>query len=276
MFAKPLIDQMVPALAERFRSYSQRNGRKPKLTVVLIGNDPASETYVQHKQNFAARIDVDSELVRLPKDASAAQIEDAIATLSRSHKVDGILLQQPLPKGIDPFQFEGVFDPKKDVDGFHSSNLGKLLLAKPTVQSCTPDGIITLLKFYGISLAGKNVLVAGRSPIVGRPVQQLLLNEDATVTQIHSKSKISAALLESADISVIAIGKPHFFKATQFKKNSVIVDVGIHRDSNGKIIGDVDMSGADEYLSAYTPVPGGVGPMTILSLFKNLALLIGA
>lgn len=251
---------------------SQNPKHRPHLTVVLVGDDPASQVYVEHKQKACEKLGFKSTLVRLPADTSESKLAETLKNLNADNSVHGILLQLPLPSHLDSKKLTNLIAVEKDADGLTSTSLGQLVAHKQIVASCTPAGIIEILKFYKIDVEGKNVLVIGRSQIVGLPLFHLLNQMNATVTVAHSKTTNLKQLVKNFDFVFVAVGKPHFLKATDLKKGAVVIDVGIHRLPQG-LIGDVDPEGAQNHLSALTPVPGGVGPMTIAMLMQNTYIL---
>lgn len=244
------------------------SGLSPRLATVIVGNDPASQMYVRMKHKACGQVGIGSEGVDLPADATTRTVVDKVRALNRKGDIDGILVQLPLPAQVDAERVIGAISPEKDVDGYHPENMGHLFLGKPRFSSCTPTGIMTLLAEYQIPVAGARAVIAGRSIDVGRPMAALLLNADATVTICHSKTQDLAEELWRADILVSAIGKPHFITASMVKPGAVVVDVGINQ-LDGKLVGDVDFEAVKEIASAITPVPGGVGPMTIATLMEN-------
>lgn len=241
----------------------------PGLTVVLVGDDKASHVYVRNKERQATKIGIKSEVIRLEDTISEADLLDVIENLNQDASVHGILVQLPLPKHINEQTVLRAIDYQKDVDGFHPLNMGNFLLGNEGAVPCTPLGIMTLLKTYNISIEGKQALVVGRSNIVGKPVALMLLEENATVTIAHSRTKDLEGLIKQADILVSAVGIGHLIKGEFLKKGAVVVDVGMNRDENGKLIGDVDTESAMGIASYITPVPGGVGPMTITMLLEQ-------
>lgn len=253
------------------KSEAQKINHKIKLVVILVGEDPASEVYVSHKIKKCHEIGFDSELVRLPKDSSQVEIVEKVKRLNADPECNGILVQLPLPKQIDSRFVVNCIDPLKDVDGLTDFSIGGLVSGASSVASCTPSGIIEILKFYGLSVTGKKSLVIGRSLIVGMPLFHLLNKENSTVTVAHSQTPNVAGMLKDFDFVFVAAGKPHLFNASQFAKNTVVVDVGIHRLESG-LTGDVNFN-CEHQLKAYTPVPGGVGPLTIAVLMKNTLTL---
>lgn len=242
--------------------------KRPGLAVVLVGDNPASKVYVAKKEKTAKEVGMYSEVHKLPSSASEKEVLDVIQYLNKSSKIHGILVQLPLPPHIETQTILEAVLPSKDVDGFHPFNLGYLLAGSPQFVPCTPLGVMELLKEYKIDLSGKKAVVLGRSLIVGRPMAHLLLNQNATVTICHSKTQHIEAECQTADILIAAIGKAHFVKSSFVKKGAVVVDVGINR-LNEKLVGDVDFEQVKEKTSYITPVPGGVGPMTIAMLLKN-------
>jgi methylenetetrahydrofolate dehydrogenase (NADP+)/methenyltetrahydrofolate cyclohydrolase len=246
-----------------------QNGVLPKLVVVLVGDDPASQVYVNKKAKTAQKIGMLSELILLPTDTSQEALCAEIRRLNADASVHGILVQLPLPKHIDTQTIIQLVDPQKDVDGLHPLNLGRLLIGDTEAcKPCTPAGVMTLLRHYKVSLAGKQAVVLGRSNIVGKPMGLLLLEQNATVTYCHSRTANLHELLRQADILVAAVGVPKMIKAEDVKPGAVVVDVGINR-MDGKLCGDVDFDSVVEKASFITPVPGGVGPMTIATLMSN-------
>ena len=241
----------------------------PKLTVVLVGDNPASRSYVRGKEKAAAEVGIDSDLIELPDSISEKELLDLIGELNENGEVHGILVQLPLPKQIDDQKVIESIHPDKDVDGFHPISIGKMMTGVDTFLPCTPYGIIELIKSKNIEIKGKHAVVIGRSNIVGKPVGQLLLNEDATVTYCHSKTENLVQYTKAADILIVAIGKANVITKEHIKDGAVIIDVGINRKADGKLTGDVDFDSVVEKAGYITPVPGGVGPMTITMLLKN-------
>lgn len=244
-------------------------GKRPGLAVVLVGEDPASKVYVGRKKKACDTLGYYSEEYKLPADTQEADLLDLIKKLNAKPEIHGILVQLPLPNGLNPQKVIETIDPEKDVDGMHPTSLGKLVAGLPGLRSCTPAGVMVMLEHYGISVAGKDAVVIGRSIMVGKPMAQLLIEANATVTVCHSKTKNIGEVIKRADIVVAAIGKPKFVKADMVKDGAVVVDVGINRTEDGKLVGDVDYEAIAPKVSAITPVPGGVGPMTIALLMKN-------
>lgn len=253
----------------RTQVFEQKYGKKIGLAVVLIGNDPASAVYVRNKVKACEEVGIRSFRHDLPQETMQKQAEELVSALAEDENVHGILVQLPLPAGLDEKRLLSLIPSEKDVDGFLAENIGKLALREEGTVACTPLGVMELLARSGISAAGKRAVVVGRSNIVGRPMALLLLNADATVTVCHSKTKDLAEECRRADILVAAIGKAKFITADMVKEGAVVIDVGMDRDENGRLCGDVDFENVKEKASAITPVPGGVGPMTIAMLLKN-------
>lgn len=244
-------------------------GKSIALAVIQVGNDPASSVYVGNKKKACAYIGIESLSYELEEQTTEDELLKLIDKLNRDDKVNGILVQLPLPKHIDENKVIQAISPKKDVDGFHMQNVGALCVGGDGYVSCTPLGIIELLKRSGISIEGKNCVVLGRSNIVGKPMSLLLLRENGTVTVCHSRTQDIKTITRQADILVVAIGKPRFVDETFIKEGAVVIDVGIHRNEENKLCGDVDFERVAPHTSAITPVPGGVGPMTIAMLMNN-------
>lgn len=240
----------------------------PNLTVVIVGEDKASKIYVKNKEKIAKDIGINTDTIHLTSETTTEELLSIIERLNKDKSVNGILVQLPLPKHIDENLVLEKINPQKDVDGFHPQNLGKLIINNSSMIPCTPLGIIKLLDFYNIDLAGKNVVVLGRSNIVGKPMLHLLLEKNATVTIAHSYTKNLKDITKNADVLIVAIGKPNFINKDYIKDNVIIVDVGINRIFN-KIIGDVDFNSVKDKVSFITPVPGGVGPLTITMLMNQ-------
>ena len=245
-----------------------KNGETVCLAVVLVGNNKASEIYVRNKINCCDYVGMQSKLISLDETANQNEIIDVVNQLNKDKSVNGIIVQLPLPKGIDEDAVLNSIDFHKDVDGCHYIQKGKLFTQKNQLVPCTPLGVMELLKEYKISVDGKNVLIIGRSNLVGRPLAELMLQNNGTVTIAHSHTKNIPALIKNADIVCVAIGKANFVKADMLNKDSVVIDVGINRDSDGKLCGDVERSVIDK-VKYITPVPGGVGPMTVTMLINN-------
>ena len=245
-------------------------GINPKLAVIMVGEDPSSKIYVKNKSIACNEVGIEYEEFLLSETTTMEELLDLIDKLNKDATIHGILLQSPIPKGLDINEAFRAIDPKKDVDGFNPFNVGKLCLGQDTFVSCTPFGIIKLLGEYNIEIEGKNAVVVGRSNIVGKPMMQCLLNKNATVTICHSKTKDLKEVTKEADILVVAIGRANFITKDMVKENAVVIDVGINRGENGKLCGDVDFEEVSKVASYITPVPGGVGPMTIAMLMNNI------
>ncbi|MDE6016426.1 MAG: bifunctional methylenetetrahydrofolate dehydrogenase/methenyltetrahydrofolate cyclohydrolase FolD [Acetatifactor sp.] len=244
-------------------------GVEVTLAVIQVGNDPASTVYVGNKKKACEYIGIRSLAYELPEETTESELLELITELNGRKDVNGILVQLPLPGHIDEEKVLDAIDSRKDVDGFHPQNVGALCIGKPGFVSCTPAGIIQLLKRSGVEIAGKECVVIGRSNIVGKPMALLLLRENGTVTVAHSKTKDLREVTKRADILVAAVGKPKMITADYVKEGAVVIDVGIHRNENNKLCGDVDFESVEPICSAITPVPGGVGPMTIAMLMNN-------
>ncbi len=244
-------------------------GKEPCLAVILVGEDPASKVYVGNKKKACEYIGIRSESYELPESTSESELLELIERLNKDDKVNGILVQLPLPSHINEKAVIRSISAAKDVDGFHPENVGALLIGEKGYVSCTPAGVIELLKRSGISIEGKECVVIGRSNIVGKPMGVLLLRENGTVTICHSRTQDLKTVCKRADILVAAVGKPKMINREYIKEGAVVIDVGIHRMENGKLCGDVDFADVEDMVSAITPVPGGVGPMTIAMLMKN-------
>ncbi|HAR7072331.1 TPA: bifunctional methylenetetrahydrofolate dehydrogenase/methenyltetrahydrofolate cyclohydrolase FolD [Staphylococcus aureus] len=258
------LQDQVEALKEK--------GFTPKLSVILVGNDGASQSYVRSKKKAAEKIGMISEIVHLEETATEEEVLNELNRLNNDDSVSGILVQVPLPKQVSEQKVLEAINPDKDVDGFHPINIGKLYIDEQTFVPCTPLGIMEILKHADIDLEGKNAVVIGRSHIVGQPVSKLLLQKNASVTILHSRSKDMASYLKDADVIVSAVGKPGLVTKDVVKKGAVIIDVGNTPDENGKLKGDVDYDAVKEIVGAITPVPGGVGPLTITMVLNNTLL----
>jgi methylenetetrahydrofolate dehydrogenase (NADP+)/methenyltetrahydrofolate cyclohydrolase len=269
---KQLAQQIRSELAEEVIEFIQNNGVVPCLAAVLVGNDPASEVYVRNKRRACEAVGIESQLHRLDEAASSDDLLQLIARLNKDHEVHGILVQLPLPKQIDASRVLVAVNPAKDVDAFHPENVGRLVQGRPRFLPCTPQGVQQLLVRSGIEIAGRHVVVLGRSDIVGRPLSIMLSQRgpggDATVTLCHSRTRDLPAVTRQADILIAAIGQPKFVTADMVKPGAVVVDVGISRTDEG-VVGDVDFEPVRNVASAITPVPGGVGPLTIAMLLRN-------
>ena len=267
---KDLALSLKQEMAQEVATFPEKYGRVPHLVVILVGEDPGSVSYVTGKAKASAEVGVKNTTIRKSEDISEEELLAIIDELNEDDEVDGILVQLPLPKHIDSDKVIAAIKAEKDVDGFHPTNVANLWLKKPCVLPCTPKGIIKLLKRAEVEIAGKEVVVVGRSNIVGLPVSKLLLNENATVTIAHSRTKNLGEVTRRADILVVAIGRPKFVTADMVKQGAVVIDVGVNRDpETKKLCGDVDFAAIEPKASAITPVPGGVGPMTITCLMEN-------
>lgn len=262
---RELADQMQAEIQKDVEKMTQQ-GIQPGLVVLLVGENPASQTYVRNKERAAAKIGILSKVEKLPEAISEEELLAEIDKYNQDSRFHGILVQLPLPKHIDEEKILLAIDPKKDVDGFHPMNLGRLFVGKPEMIPCTPYGIMKMFEAYDIDLTGKRAVVIGRSNIVGKPMAQLLLMKNATVTIAHSKTEHLAEVAKEADILVVAIGRGHFVTKEFVKPGAVVIDVGMNRNQEGKLIGDVAFAEVSEIASYITPVPKGVGPMTITML----------
>ncbi|HEK6282826.1 TPA: bifunctional methylenetetrahydrofolate dehydrogenase/methenyltetrahydrofolate cyclohydrolase FolD [Staphylococcus aureus] len=258
------LQDQVEALKEK--------GFTPKLSVILVGNDGASQSYVRSKKKAAEKIGMISEIVHLEETATEEEVLNELNRLNNDDSVSGILVQVPLPKQVSEQKILEAINPEKDVDGFHPINIGKLYIDEQTFVPCTPLGIMEILKHADIDLEAKNAVVIGRSHIVGQPVSKLLLQKNASITILHSRSKDMASYLKDADVIVSAVGKPSLVTKDVVKEGAVIIDVGNTPDENGKLKGDVDYDAVKEIAGAITPVPGGVGPLTITMVLNNTLL----
>ncbi|NDF16080.1 bifunctional 5,10-methylenetetrahydrofolate dehydrogenase/5,10-methenyltetrahydrofolate cyclohydrolase [bacterium] len=267
--AKPVIELRRRALKETTLELKSRIGRAPHLSVILVGEDPASQIYVNRKASAAIEVGFTSETLRFPKNVDPNEVRACVERLNADPKVDGILIQRPLPATFDETEASRWVMPEKDVDCLHPENIGLLVNGNPRFLPCTPGGILLLLDHYGIALEGKTVCVIGRSSIVGKPLASLLLSRNCTLIQIHRKTKNPAGLCRLADLVFVAAGSRGLVKKDWIQPGAVVVDVGIHRDSAGKVVGDVDAGDLADLPGAMTPVPGGVGPMTIQVLLEN-------
>ncbi len=264
-------------LKTRIETFVKTHGRKPGLAVVIVGHDPASQVYVKNKVKTTTELGMESTHIELAADASEAEILRTVEKLNNDPKVDGILVQLPLPKNIDSNKIVEAIRPEKDPDGLTTANLGLLIAGRKRVAPCTPFGVMAILEHFKISVAGKRVVVIGRSNIVGKPMAQLLTDADATVTLCHSKTKNLKHHTLDAEIVVVAAGRERFLSRDYFAKDSVVIDVGMHRPTEGshagKLCGDVKFEELEGHVQAATPVPGGVGPMTIQMLMENTVTL---
>ena len=269
---KDLAASLKAEMAAKVAEYPEKYGRAPKLAVILVGDDPASQTYVRNKAKACETVGITNMTVRMPAETTEEELLSTIASLNRDDSVDGILVQLPVPKHISEVKVIEAIAHEKDVDGFHPLNTAALWQKRPNsscVIPCTPEGIIKLLESAGCEIAGKNAVVIGRSQIVGLPVAKLLLDRNATVTICHSRTAGLAEITRRADILVVAIGRAKFVTGDMVKEGAAVIDVGMDRDENGALCSDVDFASVEPKASAITPVPGGVGPMTICCLMEN-------
>ena len=263
-----LVTEKVKKRVDNLKS----KGVVPGLAVVLVGNNPASQTYVNNKAKTCERLGMYSVLIELDENISEVELLKNVEALNLDDKIHGILVQLPLPSQIDEDRVIAAISPRKDVDGFHPENVGKMMIGQQSFLPCTPFGVMKLLEYSDVEIAGKHAVIIGRSNIVGKPMGQLLLQKDATVTYCHSRTKDLHTFTKQADILVVATGRTKMIDASYIKEGAVVIDVGINRDENNKLCGDVDFESAKEVASKITPVPGGVGPMTIAMLMENTCL----
>ncbi len=269
---KAVADKLIESIREKVGARLSRQQRRPGLAVILAGNNPASQIYVRHKKLACEEVGIKSFEFKKPAAITEAELLDLVTQLNKDNQVDGILVQLPLPPHIDTDKIIEAIAPDKDVDGFHPYNIGRLATGKPIYRPCTPQGIIRLMEFTGINLSGMDAVIVGRSNIVGRPMMLELLAKDCTPTICHSRTKDLAGQIHSADIVVAAIGRPDFIQGDWIKPGAIVIDVGISRLQNGSLTGDVDFQAARKNAGYITPVPGGVGPMTIACLLHNTLL----
>ncbi|KRL01319.1 bifunctional methylenetetrahydrofolate dehydrogenase/methenyltetrahydrofolate cyclohydrolase FolD [Liquorilactobacillus capillatus] len=265
---KKLAMEIRTHLKQRVQELKQK-GVTPKLVVILVGNDSASRIYVRNKHRAAQKIGIETKDIELPQEITENELLAYVKKYNEDDSVHGILVQLPLPAQINAEKITHAIAPAKDVDGFHPVNIGHLFMNDPHALPCTPHGIMQFFKKYNISLMGKHAVIVGRSNIVGRPMAAMMLNNDATVTITHSKTKNLSELTRQADILIAAIGQAEFIKKTDVKPGAVVIDVGMNRNDKGKLVGDVDQKEVAEVASYLTPVPGGVGPMTIAMLMEQ-------
>lgn len=266
---KALAQKMQAALAEKVAKMKAEKGIVPGLVVILVGDNPASQVYVRNKERSAITAGFKSETVHLSDSTSEEELLELINKYNADDSFHGILVQLPLPAHINDKRILLAIDPKKDVDGFHPMNTGHLWNGRPQMVPCTPAGIMEMLREYDVELEGKNAVIIGRSNIVGKPMAQLLLDKNATVTLTHSRTRHLAEVCRRADVLIVAIGQGHFVTKDFVKEGAVVIDVGMNRDDNGKLIGDVKYDEVAPLASMITPVPGGVGPMTITMLMEQ-------
>lgn len=266
---KEVAKRVKAQVAEDVEKFKSQYGKAPQLAVICVGDDPASKIYLRNKEKAAAQVGVESLRFDLDKKQNQEELDSLLNRLNNDSDVNGILVQLPMP---DHFSVERVLEalnPLKDADGFHPENLGLLLSGRPRVKPCTPFGVMQILEDYKIPIEGKKAVVIGRSNIVGKPMGQLLLAANATVTMCHSRTQNLQEFTKDADIVVAAAGKPKLLDGSYFSSKTTVIDVGIHRQDDGKLCGDVDFASAESVVSAITPVPGGVGPMTVAMLLRN-------
>ena len=264
---KSIAKELRESLAPRVAALKEQ-GIIPGLTVIVVGDDPASAIYVRNKERACVKLGMNSQVLRFPAETTQEEILNTVRLLNQGDSVHGILVQLPLPRHIDEQAVLRAIDPDKDVDGFHAMNAGRLMNGEPGFVACTPKGVMRLLEVSGVELDGKNAVVVGRSNIVGKPMALLLLQKNCTVTIAHSHTKDLTAVTRSADILVVAVGRAGFITGDMIKPDAAVMDVGINR-VDGKVVGDVDFESAKEVASCITPVPGGVGAMTIAMLMEN-------
>ncbi len=265
---KKISQEIKDELKEKVAEY-KKEGKTAALAVVQVGNDPASGVYVRNKKNACAYIGIESVSYEIPEETTEEELLWLIDELNKREDINGILVQLPLPKHIDEEKVILAISPKKDVDGFHPQSAGAMMIGSRGFLPCTPAGVIQLLKRSNVEIEGKRCVVIGRSNIVGKPMAMLMLRENATVTIAHSRTKNLKELCREADILIVAVGKPKFVTSEYVKEGAVVIDVGIHRLEGKKLCGDVDFEDVEPHVSAITPVPGGVGPMTIAMLMNN-------
>ena len=260
---------MKEELKEKITAFAEKNGFAPGLTVIIVGDDPASAVYVRNKENACAAVGIKSNTYRMPKETTEEELLALIRRLNQDASVHGILVQLPLPKHISEEKVLATISPAKDVDAFHAENVGHIMIGNYQFLPCTPAGVMALLDRYGITVEGKSCVVIGRSNIVGKPQAMLLLEKNGTVTICHSRTKNLADITRQADIIVAAVGRPRFLTADMVKEGATVIDVGINRLPDGTLCGDVDFAPVEKKAYAITPVPGGVGPMTVTMLLYN-------
>lgn len=266
---KAVAQKVRDEVKARVARFVATHGRAPGLDVVLVGDDPASQVYTRNKEKAALEAGIRGRLHRLPASSTEAEVRALVSSLSADPEVDGILVQLPLPPGLDERRVLDAMDPAKDVDGLLPENAGRLALGRPGLVPCTPRGSMRLLAEAGVKLSGARAVVVGRSILVGKPMALLLLAESATVTVAHSRTRDLPALCREADVLVAAVGRPKMIEGAWVKEGAAVIDVGINRTAEGKLVGDVDTEAAGERAAFITPVPGGVGPMTIACLLEN-------
>lgn len=266
---KAISAQIREEIAQKVQVYSEKTGTRPGLAVIIVGDNPASQVYVRNKKKACEQVGFNSWVYEMPESTTQDELNALIDKLNCDSTVHGILVQLPLPSHLDEKEVILRIKPEKDVDAFHPYNVGRITIGDPKFLPCTPAGIMELLKRSNIEISGKECVVIGRSNIVGKPMALLLLAENGTVTVCHSKTRDLSEVCRRADILVVAIGKAHFVTADMVKEGAVVIDVGMNRNAEGKLTGDVDFKSVSEVASYITPVPGGVGPMTITMLLQN-------
>jgi methylenetetrahydrofolate dehydrogenase (NADP+)/methenyltetrahydrofolate cyclohydrolase len=267
---KPVVESLAPGLKQQISTFQSAAGRSPRLDVVLVGDDPASHIYVRNKQREAIRLGITSRVYLFQSSVDPAQVRELIERLNSNDEVDGILIQRPLPRTFDLSEVSEWVVPMKDVDAFHPELLGKLALGFPGLSPCTPSGVMALLEHYRVAVEGRLACVVGRSPIVGKPLSYMLLNANASLIQCHSRTRNLESLTSQADLLFVAAGVPRLIGGQHVKPGAVVIDVGMHRMPDGSLGGDVRMDEVSGIVSAATPVPGGVGPLTIFMLMRNV------
>jgi methylenetetrahydrofolate dehydrogenase (NADP+)/methenyltetrahydrofolate cyclohydrolase len=270
---RPVADKVLAEVKAGVAALKQRTGVEPALAVILVGEDPASQIYVRNKKRAADEVGIASRDFLFPQGCTQAELLETIRRINADSALHGILLQLPLPKGMDEDEAVAAIAPQKDADGLHPMSLGNLLGGKPTAIPCTPAGCMEILDHYGIPIEGAEAVMVGRSRLVGKPLAQLLLARHATVTMCHTRTRDLAGHCRRADILCVAAGKPRVITGDMIKEGAVVIDVGVNRLATGKLAGDVDFESASQRARAITPVPGGVGPMTIAMLMKNTLLV---
>ncbi len=270
LLGKPVAEAIRGEVAQKVSQFTQKHGRQPHLTVILVGDDPASGVYVRSKGKACEQVGMKSTTILLPSSTTETDLAGQVRALNQDQAVDGVLIQLPLPQHINAEKILNLVDPQKDVDAFTLTSSGAIFKDQALVYPCTPYGVMKMLRHYKIPVAGQNVVVIGRSQIVGKPMAMLMLKENATVTICHSKTQDLKKLTSQADIVVVAAGKKEFLGRDAFSEKTVVIDVGIHGSGTGnQICGDVKFSEVDDFVAAASPVPGGVGPLTIAVLLEN-------
>jgi methylenetetrahydrofolate dehydrogenase (NADP+)/methenyltetrahydrofolate cyclohydrolase len=272
LHGRPVADKVLAEVKADVSALKQKTGVEPTLAVILVGEDPASQIYVRNKKRAADEVGIASRDFLFPQGCTQAELLETIRRINADASIHGVLLQLPLPKGMEENEAVNAIAAAKDADGLHPTNLGNLLVGKPSTVPCTPSGCIEILDFYGIPLEGTEAVVVGRSRLVGKPLAQLLLARNATVTMCHTRTRDLAAHCRRADILCVAAGKPRVITGDMVKEGAVVIDVGVNRLDTGKLAGDVDFESASKRARAITPVPGGVGLMTVAMLMKNTLL----